>query len=100
MASMSDALHKLIKRRYSYRAIFLDETGRLKFTAAPAMADLKRFCYADKPTVLVSPKTGAIDPLAMAHAEGRREVWLRIQHYLQLDEDQLLKLKEEPHDHI
>jgi hypothetical protein len=37
----------------------------------------------------------AIDPLAMAMAEGRREVWNRIQSYLHMADREITQLKEE-----
>lgn len=94
-----DKLRMLIfGRQLSYKAIFLDKFGKVKPEAVYCLADLKRFCCADSTTVRISPKSGQIDPLAMAMAEGRREVFMRIQHYLRLDEQELLKMKEERHD--
>jgi len=43
----------------------------------------------------VSPVTKTIDPMAMAMAEGRREVWNRIQQYLQMADREIAQLKEE-----
>lgn len=85
----------IFTRRMSYRRAFLDEKGGLRADAKPALADLKRFCCADKTTIRVSPTTGQIDPYAMAVAEGRREVWNRIQQHLQITDDDLFNLKEE-----
>lgn len=48
------------------------------------MADLAEFCRANKSCF-------HIDPRAHALAEGRREVWLRIQDFLSLNADQLLE---------
>lgn len=42
------------------------------------MADLAKFCHYNRPTTKVSPVTASVDPIAMAQAEGRREVYLRI----------------------
>jgi hypothetical protein len=44
---------------------------------------------------VVSPVSKAIDPLAMAMAEGRREVWNRIQQYLHMADREITQLKEE-----
>lgn len=96
---MIDKLRMLVfGRQLSYKATFLDKVGQVKPEAVYCLADLKRFCNVDSSTVRVSPKSGQIDPLAMAMAEGRREVWLRLQHYLKLDEKELLKLKEDRND--
>ena len=98
MFSKSSAFLRIFNRRLSYRAIFLDDVGQMKREAKAALADLKRFCHADNTSIFYSQKSGVVDPLAMAIAEGRREVWLRLQHYLTLDENTLLKLKEDNND--
>jgi len=59
--------------------------------------DLRKFCGCDSSSIRVG-STGNIDPLAMAVAEGRREVWLRIQAQLNLSERDLEKLKEQDND--
>lgn len=95
---MIDKIRMLIfGRQLSYKATFLDKTGQVRVESLYCLADLKRFCNVDSTSIRIS-KAGGIDPYAMAVAEGRREVWLRLQHYLRLDEQQLLKLKEEQHD--
>lgn len=66
-------------RRYAYRATF---KGPL---AEVVLKDLARFCRAHSSTMHV-------DPRAHALAEGRREVWLRLQNHLQLTPDQLWEL--------
>jgi hypothetical protein len=71
---MNKLWQRIFKRRQSYRRLFLDGDGRVHPTAEVVLADLKRFCRADTSTVVVSPVSKAIDPLAMAMAEGRREV--------------------------
>ena len=48
------------------------------------LADLARFCRADQTTF--HP-----DPCVHALMEGRREVWLRIKEYLDLDLEALLR---------
>jgi hypothetical protein len=47
--------------------------------------DLAAFCRANKSTFHEDPRAHAV-------LEGRREVWLRIQQHLQLDEDALWKI--------
>lgn len=49
------------------------------------LADLARFCRADKSTFHEDPRLHAV-------MEGRREVWLRIQHHLKLSPDDLMKI--------
>ena len=69
----------LNERRYAYQKTF---NGPL---AEVVLKDLSRFCRAHESTF-------AIDPRAHALAEGRREVWLRIESHLKLSPDQLWQL--------
>lgn len=78
----------LLRRRDAYRTLFGGGPhGKLTPAQIAVLADLKRFCHADYPT---------FDPDARVHAlrEGRREVWIRIQHHLQLSDRQIADLKE------
>jgi hypothetical protein len=68
----------LRNRAFAYRVTF---TGP---RAEAVLADLAKFCRATESTF--HP-----DPRAHAAAEGRREVWLRIQHHLKLTDDDLWK---------
>ena len=92
---MSKLWERLFRRRQSYRRLFLDGNGNVNPTAEVVLADLKRFCRAETSTVVVSPVSKAIDPLAMAMAEGRREVWNRIQSYLHFADREITQLREE-----
>jgi hypothetical protein len=76
--------NRLQRRRAAYREIFLDPRGEMTKATAIVMADLMRFCRVRTSTVTVSH--GRIDPIAMGVAEGRREVWNRIQSYINLDD--------------
>lgn len=69
----------LFRRRYVYQETF---KGPL---AHEVLQDLARFCRATESTF-------HIDPRAHAMMEGRREVWLRLQHHLQLPPEQLWEL--------
>lgn len=80
--------------RAAYRALRDGDTkgGRL------ALDDLAEFCRAESSCIVVA-KDGRIDTHATAVAEGRREVFLRIQQMLGLTDAQLLKLRHnEDHD--
>ena len=57
------------------------------------MADLARFCNARKSTIRLD-STGKVDPYAMGISEGRREVFLRINSYLFIDEKVIQTLNE------
>jgi hypothetical protein len=86
-------LDRLQNRRAAYRGLFLDERGQATRAAAIVMADLMRFCRARTSTVVVS--NGRVDPIAMGLAEGRREVWNRIQMYLNLSDRALQVIADE-----
>lgn len=74
--------------RAAFRALVVGDTkaGRL------ALEDLSEFCRADRSCVVVG-KDGCVDTHATAVAEGRREVFLRIQQMLNLTDSQLNKLR-------
>jgi hypothetical protein len=57
-----------------------------------ALDDLSEFCRADRSCVIFG-KDGRVDTHATAVAEGRREVFLRIQQMLNLTDSQLNKLR-------
>lgn len=80
--------NKLLRRRMSYRALFFGEglgRGELSPAGRIVIADLARFCRAYTSTTVVSEKSGVVDPIASAVAEGRREVFLRLLKELSLD---------------
>lgn len=82
-------------RARAYKQLFLTDRGDPHRSATAVLADLKRFCHVERPTAKFSPVSGKIDPIAMAMAEGRREVWMRIQTHLNLTEGQLASLIEQ-----
>lgn len=99
---------RLHQRSFSYRALFLrpntakrrpwwqfwrmPDGGDLGPAADVVLRDLARYCYATKPTLKVSPVTGKTDPLAMAFAEGRRDVFNRITAMCRLTSDQIERI--------
>ncbi len=93
-------LQKILSRRNAWRGLFRDNDGQLNMPARAILTDLPRFCYATRPTIKVSPTTGQVDPYAMAVAEGRREVWLRISEYLKLDDRDLQALLKQHNDEV
>lgn len=72
----------------------MDEHKQITPAAEIALLDLAHFCRLDRSTAVISPVTKSIDPLAMAMAEGRREVGLRIVQMLGITPQQLANLKE------
>lgn len=90
-----DLIKRLIwKRRDAYRRVFLDGRGQPQGDAAIVLSDLRRFCCANKATIRLD-KEGRVDAYAMAVAEGRREVWNRLNEYLHLDEKIIVNLIEQ-----
>lgn len=87
-------IEKILHKKRAYRRCFLDADGNLTPDAILVLDDLRRFCRATGSTVVVSPVSKTIDPLAMAMAEGRREVWNRIQAHLYVNEKQVFELQE------
>src|SRR5688500_11426601 len=91
----------LWRRAQAYRITFLQSDGMVKPLFGPpkpaayvVLAHLARFCRANKPTSCYLV-TGAVDPIASARMDGRREVWLLIQEHLHLDDQVLMNLKEQ-----
>lgn len=93
-------LRKIMSLRTAWRGMYRDGQGELTLPARAVLNDLRRFCYADRPTIKVSPGSGQVDPYAMAVAEGRREVWLRINEYLKLDDRDLQSLVKQHNDEV
>ena len=89
-----DLLAKLRRRRYSYRRLFLGEDG-LNADGQVVLADLAKFCRANSSTAIVSPVSRSVDPIAMAMAEGRREVWLRLTAHLHIGVRVVFNLNED-----
>jgi len=87
-------LKRLLSRSTAYQRTFLGDDGKPDADAAIVLADLKRFCYVERTTAKVSLTTQTIDPLAMAFAEGRREVFMRLTGFLHLDDATIRNLTE------
>lgn len=85
---------RLMKRRMSYRRCFLGEDGKPHQDAERVLADLAKFCRALQSTAQVGAD-GKIDPIATHIAEGRREVFLRIQSQLGVDDRNLLNMAQQ-----
>ena len=97
IGTLTKAVQRILNRKAAYRRTFMDASGNISRDGEIVLADLRKFCRANSTTVIVSPISKSIDPLAMAMAEGRREVWLRLIAHLHIDEKQVFNL-EEPND--
>jgi len=107
---------RLNQRAFAYRAVFLiaqpagrgeidtvpwwafwrwfsaPRGGELSPAAEIVLRDLERYCYGDRTTLKVSQATQQSDALAMAFAEGRRDVLLRIKAMSNLNSDQIERI--------
>lgn len=97
IGNLTKSVQRILSRKAAYRRTFFDASGNISRDAEIVLADLRKFCRANSTTVIVSPISKSIDPLGMAMAEGRREVWLRLMAHLHIDEKQVFNL-EEPND--
>ena len=71
-----EAKSLLAQRRLAYKQSLTGSHGEA------VLADLAKFCRARETTFHADPRVHAL-------MEGRREVWLRIAHHLNLSEDEL-----------
>lgn len=71
----------LFRRRTAYVRVFDFDNAN----ANAVLADLAKFCREHESTFNA-------DPRLEARLDGRREVWLRIQHHLRLSPEQLWQL--------
>lgn len=76
MSKASEAQRFVAQRRTAYVKTFDTPFG------AEVLQDLAKFCRATESTFHPDPRVHAV-------AEGRREVWLRIQQHLKLSDDDL-----------
>lgn len=97
LASVAQSIRtRLGDRRWAYRALFLHDDGKTPNAAGEVvLRDLARYCYANKPTLKVSQVTQQADPIAMAFAEGRRDVFNRIVAMCHLTDDQIHRIAHE-----
>jgi hypothetical protein len=79
MSLLDAAQNFLGRRRTAYVKTFQGPFGD------EVLQDLAKFCRANQSTFHPDPRVHAV-------AEGRREVWLRIQQHLQLSDDQLWQI--------
>jgi hypothetical protein len=93
-------IEKLLRRRLAYRRMFLGDDNKPHADAEIVLRDLARFCRARSTTIVVSPRSGTVDPIASGVLEGRREVWNRvIAHlYAELDEERITQLAQTEND--
>ena len=81
MSLKAQAQSVLATRALSYQRVFLKKG----VDTDKVLSDLAKFCRANTSTYQADPRLSDV-------LIGRREVWLRIQHHLQLSDDQLWAL--------
>ena len=81
MSLKAQAQSVLATRALSYQRVFLKKG----VDTDKVLSDLAKFCRANTSTYQADPRLSDV-------LIGRREVWLRIQHHLQLSDDQLWHL--------
>lgn len=92
---ISDRIRRLLIRNQSYKHCFQEDDGQtLTKDGAYVMKDLARYCGAFKSNMPTNGH-GSVDTHAMAVAEGRRQVYLRILAQLNVTEAEILKANEE-----
>lgn len=69
------------------RRMCFDGKGNLHRDARLIAADLRKFCRADgRGSIIYSPTTGQVDPVATAAMAARRDVYDRLRRLLNLDD--------------
>lgn len=77
-----------LRRKRAYVAVFMGADGKPTPEADIVLGDLRDFCRARETTFDADPRVHAL-------IEGRREVWLRIENLLNIDEAALAGLDSE-----
>lgn len=92
---ITDRIRRLLNRKLSYKECFQEPDGQtLTKAGAYVMKDLARFSGAFKSNMPTNGH-GAVDTHAMAVAEGRRQVYLRMLAQLSLTEADILEANKE-----
>ena len=82
-------------KQVAIRRMCLNGQGSLHRDAKLLAVELKRFCRADRTSLMYSPQTGMIDPVATAAAVARREVYDHLRRLLNLDDYAETNLRED-----
>jgi hypothetical protein len=96
--SARDYIARIWTLRGAFRRTFLQANGKPNDDQRTVLAELRRFCYGDKPTLKQGPQ--GLDPYASIAAAARQEVYMRLAGYLNLDDTdvQLLEKNMERND--
>jgi hypothetical protein len=88
-------------QRANYRDVFGAPEVEPTRAQAAVLKHLREFCFANRGVAQSIPifsffggrRAGVVDSYAMALAEGRREVWLLIDGFLNLTDEQLSRIE-------
>lgn len=83
-----------LRRKLAYRQVFGDPASEPTIAQAAVMADLQKYCNVNKSTAMVSMSNHSVDPISMAMLEGRRQVYMRIQQYVNMRDEYIVKQAE------
>lgn len=89
------ALRSLFSPGEFYRITFKGDGSRPHPPAAEVMADLRRFAGINRGGIVVSPVSRVVDPYATAYRAGQRDTFLRIAHFIGLDEAGLQEIDDD-----
>jgi len=87
-----DYARKVLGVRRAFRLCFLGDNGQLTEHGETALAELRRFCYGNRPMVQTTMR--GVDPYATVAAAARNEVFQRIVHMLNLDDRDIVRMQE------
>lgn len=91
---LSERARRFLDRRLAFRDCFMGADGRLSRSGAQVMRLLAQKAGAYR-TTYRTDTIGRADPIAMAKAEGRREMYLYLQTMLELPDREVLAALED-----
>jgi hypothetical protein len=86
-----DYVRRLWGLRTAFRRTFNGPDGKPHEDARVVLAELRRFCHGNRPTLKTGPQ--GVDAYATVAAAARQEVWFRIASMLNLDDSDLAALE-------
>jgi hypothetical protein len=86
------ALAYIFRKKIGYQACFTDPQGNLTTSARIVLADLKREASMFGPTTRYD-NSGAVDPIATAIQEGKRQLLMHILEYVNLTDQKMFDLQ-------
>lgn len=98
IAQLTERMRLWLRRKRDWDACFKRPgSEELSEAGLAVLKEIAQFANAYK-TTAVKTMAGTIDPIAMAHAEGQRSVYLLVQRRLKMTDDQILSMTEKAHD--